>query len=150
MDVREEIERFPRTPGVYLMRIRRGASSMLVRRKICATACGMYSRRMETHATTSVWVSLPWSISIFSPPTRKKTRSFLKIPSIKKHKPRFNINLRDEKTTSTSGLTPSNCIARLTVVRRPGKDKALYFGPYASAGGARDAPLLYRRFPYRS
>jgi len=53
---------------------------------------------------------------------------------IKKHKPRYNINLRDDKTYVSLRIDLNEDYPAIKVVRRVKRDKAMYFGPYASAG----------------
>ncbi|MFO7830671.1 MAG: excinuclease ABC subunit UvrC [Desulfuromonadaceae bacterium] len=53
---------------------------------------------------------------------------------IKKHKPRYNINLRDDKTYVSLRIDLNEEYPAIKVVRRVKRDKAMYFGPYASAG----------------
>ncbi|MFN2257772.1 MAG: excinuclease ABC subunit UvrC [Desulfuromonadaceae bacterium] len=52
---------------------------------------------------------------------------------IKKHKPRYNINLRDDKTYVSLRIDLNEEYPAIKVVRRVKRDKAMYFGPYASA-----------------
>jgi excinuclease ABC subunit C len=69
---------------------------------------------------------------------------------IKKHRPRYNIDLRDDKTYVSVRLDPNEEFPALQVVRRVRKDGARYFGPYASAGAIRKTlKEIYRLFPLR-
>ncbi len=69
---------------------------------------------------------------------------------IKKHRPRYNINLRDDKTYVSVRLDPGEEFPSLQVVRKVRKDGARYFGPYASAGAIRNTlKEIYRIFPLR-
>ncbi|MBI5655877.1 MAG: excinuclease ABC subunit UvrC [Geobacter sp.] len=69
---------------------------------------------------------------------------------IKQHRPKYNINLRDDKTYFSLRLNSAEEFPRLTVVRKVAKDGADYFGPYASASAARAVvKQLYRLFPLR-
>src|ERR671924_1294184 len=69
---------------------------------------------------------------------------------IKEHKPRFNVNFRDDKSYVNLRLDPRDQYPRLTVVRRPARDGAFYFGPYASAHSVRETMrTLSRIFPLR-
>jgi excinuclease ABC subunit C len=52
---------------------------------------------------------------------------------IKRHKPKFNILLRDDKTYPYIKLTLNEAYPRIYVTRRVKKDGALYFGPYFPA-----------------
>ncbi len=70
---------------------------------------------------------------------------------IKKHRPRYNIFLRDDKSYVNLRLNVDHPFPRFTIVRRPKKDKARYFGPYASAGSVRATlRMLGRAFPLRT
>uniref|UniRef100_A0A7C4EWA2 UvrABC system protein C n=1 Tax=Desulfomonile tiedjei TaxID=2358 RepID=A0A7C4EWA2_9BACT len=71
---------------------------------------------------------------------------------IKEHRPRYNVNLRDDKSFFSLRLDQSHRFPRLTLVRtqRIKKDGARYFGPYTSARDARiTLNLLLRLFPLR-
>ena len=70
---------------------------------------------------------------------------------IKKHKPRFNIRLKDDKTYPYIKVDLAEEFPRVYVTRRTANDGARYFGPFASAGSVRKTlDLLKRLFPYRS
>jgi len=69
---------------------------------------------------------------------------------IKQHRPRYNINLRDDKTYFSLRMDPAEEFPRLAIIRRVTADGARYFGPYSSASAARDVlKHLYRLFPLR-
>jgi excinuclease ABC subunit C len=70
---------------------------------------------------------------------------------IKQHKPPFNVRLRDDKQYLALRLDPRESWPRLVPVRRFREDGALYFGPYTSSQGMREAVSNLRRiFPLRS
>ena len=70
---------------------------------------------------------------------------------IKRHKPRFNIRLKDDKNYPYIKVTLQEDWPRLDVTRRVSQDGARYFGPFASASSMRKTmALLKRLFPYRS
>lgn len=70
---------------------------------------------------------------------------------IKKHKPFYNILLRDDKQYPFIRVDPREEFPRLTLVRRTAKDGAKYFGPYLGAQTVRDAlDLLRQIFPLRT
>ena len=67
---------------------------------------------------------------------------------IKKHRPRFNIILRDDKNYPYLRFDLKSEFPRLDVVRRLKKDGATYYGPYVPAGGMWELLSLIRRtFP---
>lgn len=70
---------------------------------------------------------------------------------IKRHKPPFNVRLRDDKQYLALRLDPRESWPRLVPVRRFRDDGALYFGPYPSGQAMREAISNLRRiFPLRS
>jgi excinuclease ABC subunit C len=70
---------------------------------------------------------------------------------IKKHRPRYNVVLKDDKSYVHLRLDTKHAFPRLTVVRRPRRDGATYFGPFASAGSVRQTlRTLGRVFPMRT
>jgi excinuclease ABC subunit C len=97
-------------------------------------------------------LGLPSVVAIdFLVTNTEKEALILENTLIKKHRPRFNISLRDDKNHIHLRLDPTQQYPRLTVVRRPGKDKAFYFGPYASSQAVKETlRILYRAFPIRS
>ncbi len=70
---------------------------------------------------------------------------------IKRHQPKYNIRLRDDKQYPSLRLDLQSPWPRLEVVRRPADDGARYFGPYPHAAAVRDTiDTLRRVFPFRS
>jgi excinuclease ABC subunit C len=70
---------------------------------------------------------------------------------IKRHRPPFNVRLRDDKQYLGLRLDAREAWPRLTGVRRFREDGAAYFGPYTSSQALREATSNLRRvFPLRS
>jgi excinuclease ABC subunit C len=66
---------------------------------------------------------------------------------IKRHKPRFNILLRDDKTYPYIRYTAFEKFPRVYVTRRLVKDRSIYFGPYFPHSLAhRIVHLIHKRF----
>lgn len=69
---------------------------------------------------------------------------------IKKHRPRYNIDLRDDKTYVSVRIDLREDFPALQIVRNVKNDGANYFGPYSSAGAIRQTlKEIYRIFPLR-
>ncbi|MBP2635946.1 MAG: uvrC [Firmicutes bacterium] len=69
---------------------------------------------------------------------------------IKKHRPKYNISLRDDKTYPYIKVTKEE-FPRVYATRKVLKDGARYFGPYTSAGAVHETlQLLKTLFPLRS
>jgi excinuclease ABC subunit C len=70
---------------------------------------------------------------------------------IKRHQPRFNILLRDDKNHPYLKLTLTEEYPRIHVVRKVGEDGNAYGGPYIPARlGRRTASMVHRIFGIRS
>ena len=70
---------------------------------------------------------------------------------IKRHKPRYNARLKDDKTYPYLKIDLAEDFPKVYVTRKVAKDGARYFGPFASAGSVRQTmDLIKRLFPYRS
>ncbi len=70
---------------------------------------------------------------------------------IKRYRPDFNINLRDDKSYPYIGITWEDEYPRVTFFRGARRRDTLYFGPYAHAGAARETiETLRKAFAFRS
>jgi excinuclease ABC subunit C len=68
---------------------------------------------------------------------------------IKKHRPRYNVRLKDDKRYPYIKVTWQEDYPRVQIVRRMHQDGARYFGPYTPASAMRQTlDLLRRIFPY--
>jgi excinuclease ABC subunit C len=65
---------------------------------------------------------------------------------IKRHKPRFNIKLKEGGTFVYLRLDLSKTYPRLEVTRRVKKDGARYFGPYPAARALRETLRIMNRY----
>ncbi|MDI7247642.1 MAG: excinuclease ABC subunit UvrC [Bacillota bacterium] len=69
---------------------------------------------------------------------------------IKRHRPRYNVRLRDDKTYPFIKVTLAEPFPRVIVTRRVDRDGSRYFGPYPNVSGMRDTlAFLKRLFPVR-
>jgi excinuclease ABC subunit C len=77
--------------------------------------------------------------------SNEKEALILENELIKKHRPPFNVLLRDDKTYLYLRIDTSDDFPRLELVRRRKSDKALYFGPFASASSVRSTHAMVNR-----
>lgn len=82
--------------------------------------------------------------------TTEKEALILEAALIKKHHPRYNIDLRDDKNYPLIRVSTAESWPRVSVTRRRLRDGNRYFGPYTAAGAMRSTlELLYAQFPLR-
>jgi excinuclease ABC subunit C len=75
----------------------------------------------------------------------EKEALILEANLIKRHKPRYNIVLKDDKRYPLLRLNLNHSFPNLQIVRKIKKDGARYFGPYASAGAVRQTLKIVNR-----
>jgi len=75
----------------------------------------------------------------------EKEALILEANLIRRHKPRYNIVLKDDKRYPLLRLNLKHPYPNLQIVRRISKDGARYFGPYASAGAVRQTLRIINR-----
>ncbi|MBX3029071.1 MAG: excinuclease ABC subunit UvrC [Chloroflexi bacterium] len=70
---------------------------------------------------------------------------------VKRHQPRFNVRLKDDKSYPFIKVTLADDFPRIERTRKLPADGSRYFGPYASASSVDEAMNLIRRlFPFRT
>ncbi len=75
----------------------------------------------------------------------------LECDMIKKHTPKYNASLKDNKTFPYLRIDLNEDWPRVCITRRVQKDGARYFGPFASAGSVRKTLRLMKKiFPFRT
>jgi excinuclease ABC subunit C len=150
VDLSERAEALPTEPGVYLFKSDRGGilyigKAQNLRSRIRSYLSGGDGRFRVPHLlerARDVDVVVTQNV---------KDALLLENELIKRHKPPFNVRLRDDKQYLALRLDPRDEWPRLTQVRRFREDGAQYFGPYTSSVAMRDAVSNLRRiFPLRS
>lgn len=149
--LKAEVSRLPTDPGVYLFKDARGQIIYVGKAKELRTRVRNYFREGgDGRSHVPFLVQRIESIDFMVTATEQEAL-ILENNLIKKHRPRYNIFLRDDKTYVHVRLNVDHPFPRLTVVRTPKRDKARYFGPYASAGSVRSTlRTLGKIFPMRT
>lgn len=99
------------------------------------------TRQMVTAAETVEWIEVRNEVEAL----------FLEFNLIKRHRPRFNIRLKDDKSFPYLAVTLDEEWPRAMVIRGKKHKGRRYFGPYAHAYAIRETlDLLLRTFPIRT
>ncbi len=103
----------------------------------------------SAHSKTAVMLSHVRRIETILTTTEKEAL-ILEASLIKKHRPRYNVILRDDKNYPLIKVTIRDKWPRVVVTRKRIRDGNRYFGPFASTSGMRmTLKLLYTMFPLR-
>ncbi len=145
-----DLKKFPTTPGVYLMKGKDGAVLYVGKAKnLRARLRSYFAGPGDGRPQVRFLLGRVEAVETIVTDTEKEAL-LLENTLIKKHRPRYNITLRDDKTYVSIRLDPREEFPALQVVRHVKRDGALYFGPFASSGAVRETlKEIYRVFPLR-
>ena len=132
-----KLARAPRELGVYLMKDADVAVIYVGKaRNLKKRLASYFNRSGHTDMKTGVLVS---KIAAFDTIITRTEKEALILESnlIKRHRPRYNVILKDDKRYPALRLNVRHPYPNLSIVRKIRKDDALYFGPFASAGAVR-------------
>jgi excinuclease ABC subunit C len=149
-DLQDKLDTLPSSPGVYLMKDAKGNILYVGKGKDLRKRVLSYFRDKEHQSPkTRILVSKISDLEFILTGSEKEAL-ILESNLIKRHRPRYNVILRDDKRYLVLRLNPKEQYPRLSLVRRIRQDGALYFGPYASANAVRQTlKVLHRMFPLR-
>jgi excinuclease ABC subunit C len=148
----EILEGLPASPGVYIMKDHRGKAVYIGKAAVLRNRVRQYFQPASGDSRDFVPLLEGIVVDIETVITsNEKEALLLENTLIKKHQPRFNVNLKDDKNYLVLRLDPAAEWPRLEVVRRLGDDGAYYFGPYHSATSCREAlRVVNRHFQLRT
>ncbi|MGE5710545.1 MAG: GIY-YIG nuclease family protein, partial [Nitrospira sp.] len=146
--LQSKLDHLPDQPGVYLFRDKTGELLYVGKAARLADRVRSYFLRSADHSPkTSLMVSQIADLETMV--TRSELEALiLESNLVKRHRPRFNVVLRDDKQYPYLRLPVKERFPRLSIVRRVQKDGALYYGPYTPAGALRETLKVIKRvFP---
>ena len=140
----------PEAPGVYIMHDSTGKVIYVGKAVILKNRVRSYFRK-STQSSPKVRAINAHVASIETIVTASEMEALiLECNLIKKYRPRYNIDLKDDKTYPYLKITVEEAYPRMVLTRRVLQDGAKYYGPFADAGALRDTMKLIRTmFPLR-
>lgn len=148
-NLREQARRLPRSPGIYLWTSPEGevvyvGKSIDLRSRVQS----YFGSAPSTPEKASMIVDASAEIDFFVT-DNEADALILEHRMIHRHKPRFNVVFRDDKSYPMLKITHEE-FPRILVTRKKEKDGGTYLGPYPSAGAVRRTlKLLTSLFPIR-
>ncbi|MCL1889437.1 MAG: excinuclease ABC subunit UvrC [Desulfovibrionaceae bacterium] len=149
-----DLSRIPQTPGVYLFSAGPGTILYVGKAKNLRRRLAAYFRPAESlPPKTRAMLERAGQVETISTATDNEA-FLLEAGLIKKHRPHYNILLRDDKDHLLFRLDPEAPYPRLEIARRAGRGhghgKPRHFGPFSSAGDAKATwKALHKAFPLR-
>jgi excinuclease ABC subunit C len=147
--IKEQIKELPQNPGVYQFFDKSQRILYVGKAKNIKKRVSSYFTKKQEYAKTKLMVSKIRDIKYFVVPTEMDAL-LLENNLIKKHQPKYNVMLKDDKTY------PFICVKnepfpRVYSTRRVVKDGSFYFGPYTSVRLVRTLiDFIHQLYPLRT
>ena len=146
----QKVARAPARPGVYIMKDGQGrilyvGKALNLKKRLQSYFQGNRPHDPKTTVLLTKVVTFETLIT-----SSEKEAFILEANLIKRHRPRYNVNLKDDKRYPSLKLDLSQSFPNLTIVRKIQNDGALYFGPYASSAAVRQTlKFIHKTFRLR-
>jgi excinuclease ABC subunit C len=147
----EKVKQFPAAPGVYLMKDAQGRVIYVGKAKNLRNRAGHYFTKAaaEDHRTRDL-VPLIADVD-FLPAESEVDALLMEARLIKDIQPRFNVDLKDDKTFPYMQIRVREDFPRVEFTRTPRRKGVKLYGPFTSAKGLRHAmQVLQRLFKFRT
>lgn len=147
--IQTKLADLPTQPGVYFHKDKHGAIIYIGKAANLKNRVRQYfqksrGRDAKTEALVAEIADVDWMVV-----DSEIDALFLEAEQVRRYLPRYNILLRDDKSTVFVRIDYDSDYPTVTTTRRPLDDGAKYFGPYLNAHSIRQALKLLRRiFPY--
>ena len=150
-DIREELKRLPERPGVYIMRDNRGEIIYIGKAAVLKNRVRQYFQSSgNMNPRIRMMVSRVHKFEYIVTDSELEAL-ILECNLIKKHRPRFNVLLKDDKTYPYIKVTMNEEFPRIILTRKHERDGAKYFGPYPDGSAVKKTLDVVRKvFPVRS
>ncbi|RME01881.1 MAG: excinuclease ABC subunit UvrC [Deltaproteobacteria bacterium] len=149
---RKKLATLPEKPGVYLMKDAQGRIIYVGKAKVLKNRVRSYfqSPSGKDEKTRRLIAQIADFETIIT--NSERDALLLENTLIKKHKPRYNVLLKDDKNYLSIRIDPRAKWPRIELVRRRKRgDRAIYFGPFSSAGALKETVrFLNKIFPLRT
>jgi len=137
-DILKKLTRVTGEPGVYLMKDASGAIIYIGKaRNLKKRLASYFKISGHKDIKAGILVNKIGDVETIITGTEKEAL-ILESNLIKKHKPRYNVILKDDKRYPSLRIDLSEPYPNFSIVRKIGMDDARYFGPFASAHAVRE------------
>ncbi len=147
--IESQLRTLPAKPGVYLFRGARDAVLYVGKAKSLRARVRSYFRGGDVRQGLEKLVDRVERIEVIVT-TSEGEALHLEQNLIRRHRPAFNVRLRDDKSYPYIAVTVEDDYPRVMFTRERHRRGVVYFGPYANAKKVRETlDVLNRVFPYR-
>ena len=137
-DIEEELKKLPHQPGVYIMHNKHDDIIYVGKAISLRNRVRQYFRTSTKKSSKIEQMVKNISRFEYIVTDSELEALILECNLIKKHRPKYNTMLKDDKSYPFIKVTVEEDFPRVLFSRRMGKDKSRYFGPFTSAGAIKD------------
>jgi len=150
-ELQEQLDTLPSKPGVYLMK-NAGEKVIYVGKAInLRSRVRSYFHDSAQHSAKISRLTAEIDRIDFIVTGSELEALILENTLIKRHQPRYNVRLKDDKNYPYIKVTWQEAFPTVLLTRRMTQDGGRYFGPYTSVGAVHQTlDLLRKLFPYRT
>ncbi|MGL5353262.1 MAG: excinuclease ABC subunit UvrC [Clostridium sp.] len=150
-DFEYHLKNLPEKPGVYLMKNNLGEIIYVGKAKILKNRVKSYFQKSKNHSEKVRVLVKNISEFEYIVTDTEMEALILECNLIKKHSPRYNILLKDDKFYPFIKITVNEDYPRVFVTRNYAKDGSKYFGPYTNGTAVYETiTLINKIFPLRT
>lgn len=150
-DIPQELKKIPDKPGVYIMKNKDDeiiyiGKAVILKNRVRQYFNSYSNQNLKVQAMISQIYEFEYIVT-----DTELEALILECNLIKKHKPKFNIMLRDDKNYPFIKITMKDDYPRVVITRKVEKDGAKYFGPFTSSTAVRETvDIIKKLFPIKS
>ncbi len=148
-DLGEKVNSIPTGPGVYLFKDDKGSVVYVGKAANLRNRVRSYFSASPTRSPKLAHLARTTADFEFIVTESEMEALVLECSLIKRYRPRYNVRFRDDKRYPYIRISWQEEFPRVQIVRRPQRDGANYYGPFASSAAMHQTlDTLRRIFPY--
>ena len=150
-NIEQRLHAVPDSPGIYIMKDAQDNVLYVGKANVLKNRVRSYFQASANHQPKTIRMVARIEDFEFVVTNTEAEALILENTFIKKHKPPYNVRLKDDKTYPYLKIDLHEDFPRVYLTRRIIDDGSRYFGPFATVGTLRKTmDLIKNLFPYRS
>jgi len=151
MDIKKILKKIPKTPGVYMLKDARGKVLYIGKAKDLSKRISSYFQEQRPRSLRQMSLMEHVKDIDYIITVSEEEALIYEANLIKEKRPRYNVELKDDKSFPFLKLTLSEKFPRLIIARKKLDDGSRYFGPYTRVKVLRKAVSIMKGiFPLRT
>ncbi len=130
MDIKKILKKIPKTPGVYMLKDAQGKTLYIGKAKDLSKRISSYFQEQRPRSVRQMSLMEHVKDIDYIVTVSEEEALIYEANLIKERRPRYNVELKDDKSFPFLKLTLNEKFPRLIIARKKPDDGSRYFGPY--------------------